>query len=131
MSKAATFVRYYLPALAWASLIFFFSSLPSNSVPRIATNFDDLFLHFVVYAILGFLLGQAFLHSPEKNRLTWFVVACLIGILYGASDEFHQMFVPGRHATISDLIADALGVLTGTILYSWLRKKQPRFLCLM
>jgi len=126
MNKAATFFRYYFPALTWASVIFYFSSLPSETVSRFVVSFDDLILHFAEYALLGFLLGLAFLHPAEKNRWQWVVLACLIGILYGASDEIHQSFVPGRHATVSDFLADSIGTVTGTVLYSWWRKRQQR-----
>lgn len=126
MSKAAIFVRYYLPALIWASVIFYFSSLPSARVTQFSLGFDDLILHFAEYALLGFLLGLAFLHPSERHRWQWVVLACLVGILYGASDEIHQSFVPGRHATVSDFLADSIGTITGTALYVWWRSRQQR-----
>ena len=45
------------------------------------------------------------------------VLAVFIGVLYGASDEFHQMFVSGRDASVSDFIADSLGVMTGLYIF--------------
>ena len=41
------------------------------------------------------------------------MVAVLIAVAYGVSDEFHQMFVPGRSAELADLGADALGAIVG------------------
>jgi VanZ family protein len=35
----------------------------------------------------------------------------LLVIVYGASDEFHQYFVPGRQADVFDLMADSLGAV--------------------
>jgi VanZ family protein len=35
----------------------------------------------------------------------------LLTILYGVTDEFHQSFVPGRHASLLDLVADSFGAL--------------------
>ncbi len=39
----------------------------------------------------------------------------LVGVLYAASDEFHQSFVPGRGPSIVDIGIDSLGVLTGIL----------------
>ncbi|MCX5731999.1 MAG: VanZ family protein, partial [Deltaproteobacteria bacterium] len=36
---------------------------------------------------------------------------CLVGI--GATDEFHQSFVPGRNADVADWMADTLGAAAG------------------
>ena len=35
--------------------------------------------------------------------------ATMMAIAYGASDEWHQSFVPGRHADVWDLAADGVG----------------------
>ena len=37
------------------------------------------------------------------------ILAMVWASLYGASDEFHQSFVPGRHVEIADWLADTLG----------------------
>jgi VanZ family protein len=37
----------------------------------------------------------------------------LIATAYGAIDEFHQSFVPGRSSTVADGIADAAGAALG------------------
>lgn len=37
----------------------------------------------------------------------------IIGSLYAASDEIHQLFIPGRAGRISDVLIDSLGVLIG------------------
>lgn len=36
-------------------------------------------------------------------------LALVITIVYGFTDEFHQLYVPGRSADIYDMGADALG----------------------
>jgi VanZ family protein len=37
----------------------------------------------------------------------------IIAVLYGASDEIHQYFVPGRVCDIFDLVADSIGGFIG------------------
>ena len=66
----------------------------------------------VVRAIAGGLRRRI---SPRVLVLSMCVV-----VLYGASDELHQMFVPGRTASFDDLLADALGALAGASLcWAW------------
>ncbi len=47
------------------------------------------------------------------------LLAFSIGVLYAASDEFHQTFVPGRSGEIKDVCIDSVGVVAGIILV-WL-----------
>jgi len=68
--------------------------------------------HFVEYAILGCLFwrvvasANAFAASSPARHLAW---ALLFAGLYAASDETHQIFVPGREASIHDVILDTVG----------------------
>jgi VanZ family protein len=41
--------------------------------------------------------------------------AWAIAAAYGASDEWHQSFVPGRSADVHDWYADAIGAAAGTV----------------
>lgn len=60
--------------------------------------------HLTEYALLGLALAY-------WRRSYAFVQ--LIGSLYAASDELHQLFVPGRAGRIGDVLIDSLGVLLG------------------
>ena len=44
------------------------------------------------------------------------LAAAWTGILYAASDEFHQLFVPGRSGQITDVLIDSGGLLAGILL---------------
>ena len=50
--------------------------------------------HFCEYTVLGALLANALRCHMPLRRACLVAVAC--ASLYGASDEFHQLFVPGR-----------------------------------
>ena len=39
--------------------------------------------------------------------------AVAISSLYGVTDEYHQLFVPGRSFDVLDMLADALGSVVG------------------
>jgi VanZ family protein len=68
------------------------------------------FGHITEYCILGMLVLRAFRAESEKH-LKWrdVVYTLLVVILYAASDEFHQSFVPTRTASIIDVGIDTLG----------------------
>jgi VanZ family protein len=111
------FLVYRLPAIFWAILLFIFSSIPSNSIPRLVIQAKDLVLHFAVYTVFGVLLSHAVIEGPQRVSKGLALLVMAIGFSYGASDEFHQLFVPGRTCTFSDFLADCTGVLFGLFLY--------------
>ena len=109
-------VRDWLPVLAWAVVIFAFSS-----VPDLGTGLGgwDLVLrklaHAAEYAILGALLLRA-----TRNVGLAFALA----VLYAASDEFHQTFVEGRVGAVHDVAIDAIGAAIGIALYRSARARR-------
>ena len=74
--------------------------------------------HFLEYAVLGVLLAGGFLQPEcgrDRIRLQGFR-AWASGTGYAVSDEFHQLFVPGRACMPADVLLDSAGVLAGTLL---------------
>ena len=113
----SAFFRFWLPPLLWAALIFVLSSIPDLAPPEaIQFRFWDKLAHASVYAILGALIARAW---TGTNRHYALIASMMIGTLYGASDELHQFFVPGRFSQISDIVADAAGSSIGA--WTWLR----------
>ena len=50
-------------------------------------------------------------------KLKWQVIITIIwGIIYAITDEFHQTFSTGRHASINDVAIDTFGVILGLLL---------------
>jgi VanZ family protein len=109
-------VRLWLPVVAWAAVIFAFSS-----VPDLGTGLGgwDLVLrklaHMAEYAVLGALL----LRATGRAGL-----AIALGTLYAASDEIHQAFVPGRSGRPLDVAIDAVGVACGVLLWQSVRRRR-------
>ena len=92
----------------WAGLIFGLSSIPSLGTGLGAWDLALRKLaHASEYAVLGLLLLRALGRE-------WAAVA--VGVLYAATDELHQHFVSGRHASPVDVAIDAAGVLAGVFL---------------
>lgn len=104
-------------AILWMALIFWFSSLPHVPGPELFSAQDKL-AHFLVFGILGVLFAGA-LGPWKRSGLSWgeIGIVTLLVAAYGASDELHQMFVPGRNASLFDLLFDSLGGFSFAYLY--------------
>ncbi|WP_242333905.1 MULTISPECIES: VanZ family protein [Anaeromyxobacter] len=100
-------------AVAWAALIFWASSQshPFPELPQGLFEHDKL-LHASAYAVLGALVRAA-LGGWRLPAWVPLGLAIALGTAYGASDEWHQAFVPNRSPDLLDLAADALGVAAG------------------
>lgn len=99
------------PVLLYMAAIFWASAQPDVALP---SNVGDKPSHLVAFAILAVLLVRALAGGlPSRITVSTALVAAALTTAYGASDELHQMFVPGRVADVRDLVADALGGAAG------------------
>ncbi|MDO5293037.1 MAG: VanZ family protein [bacterium] len=71
--------------------------------------------HALEYTILGALVTGAYITDKRKLR-TRILIPWIIATLYAASDEFHQLFVPGRSGQVTDVMIDSSGVICGVLL---------------
>ena len=106
-------LRAWGPLFLWAAIIFALSSRPT--LPVSLGSGRDKLAHFLAYALLGALAARAL---PRRELAP---LAVLLGVAYGASDELHQHFVPGRSVEFGDWIADSLGVCAGVFLQRFWR----------
>jgi VanZ family protein len=110
------FCKYWLPIYLYAALIFIFSSL---SKPPFHPQFllGDKLFHVIEYLFFGYLAARAFRNSGVFSfRINFRLWALLSGLIYGLSDEFHQLFVSGRQADVGDIVFDVLGTFLGVML---------------
>lgn len=118
-------VLAWLPAVAWAGLIFFLSAQPDETLKKLGLQGQLLSIagHLVVYFVLMALLVVALRFSSNLPSRQVYFVALLIVALYGLSDEYHQSFVPGRTATMADWFVDLIGAsLAWLVLAYWERR---------
>ncbi len=123
-------LRYWWPAILWAIVISLFSTSAFTSentsrviIPALSWLFphtrpETLSLihhvirksaHFTEYFILSLLLLHALRAGTRDFGLRWALIVILIVAGYAALDEFHQSFVPGRGAAVTDVMLDTSG----------------------
>jgi len=114
-------VRFWLPVLVCMGFIFYASSIPGQNIPLVFLN-QDIAFHLIVYLVLGFLYARAL-----KNTYTGMAAAKIIlftvifGVVYGVTDELHQVFVPYRTVSGLDVLNDGIGSLIGSLTQLFLK----------
>lgn len=92
-------------------VIFAFSAQPSESLPDF-NRLDRLVKkggHMLGYALLAVSYWRGLEWDGRRRPMAW-----LFAVLYAATDEFHQSFVPGRNASLWDVVIfDSLGAVAG------------------
>jgi hypothetical protein len=118
-----SFAYYWLPALLYVLLIFILSGMSRPPVPR---GISGDVLHYPEFALLGLLLARALQGErtgPSRpSELLW---ALVLAVAFGASDEFHQAFVPDRVPDVQDWIHDGIGAAAGALawgIWRWFRR---------
>lgn len=114
-------VPRWAPPIVWGAFILVLTSLPASTIPQ-APYFPgaDKVVHAALYAVLGALAARA-LARTTKGAI---VGAFLVLALFGAADEWHQQFVPGRYQDVADWTADALGGAIGISLALMTRRRR-------
>lgn len=81
--------------------------------------------HFCEYACMGILI-YTLLRQWKKRTRKLMLFAVLWVFLSAAADEFHQYFVPGRYASLADVLLDTCGGLAGMIFCIMIEKLFSR-----
>jgi VanZ family protein len=135
------FIKYWLPVALGMCLIFWMSTETFSSgntslfvkailrllVPEISPQEVGLvhaFIrkagHVIEYFILGLLLFRAFRGGSSASfNWRWPLFAVTVVVLWAASDEFHQIFVPTRTASAVDVGMDTAGGMFGQVVSAW------------
>ena len=109
--RRAAVVSLWAPVVLYMAAIFYVSSLSDVSLP---SGVSDVSGHAIAYLGLSIVVVRA-LAGGSLRRVGYGVAAAAVTITvaYGASDEWHQAFVPGRSMELRDFMADATGALIG------------------
>lgn len=147
MPKLRVFLKYWLPVLLWAALIFtassdqqsaqhssriigplvqwLFPQLPGETVDNIVFGVRKC-AHLTEYAVLAWLLWRAIRKPMRDDSRPWkwsdAVAAWVFVALFATSDEIHQAFVPTRQASPWDVMIDVGGGVLG-LLALWIFRR--------
>ena len=148
--RARRFVRYWMPVIVWMALIFLGSTdmLSAEHTSRFLVPFlrwldPQISLaalaviqlgirklgHLSEYAILAMLLWRALRSGTrwQTKMSILFPVAALACLIFAASDEFHQSFVPSRTSSPQDVMIDICGALLGlAVCWMFARSEERR-----
>jgi VanZ family protein len=128
--------------LLWCIQIFYFTALPvyndehtrgfltrffTHAFPSIHTGIIDVIdyyirklAHITVFGILALLFKTAISNKPRPYIYAW-----IFTTLYAGTDEWHQMYVPGRTASIIDVLIDSTGAFIFLFcMFLWKKNKQ-------
>lgn len=124
MSFTTLLLSYWFPVGAWAGLIYYLSSIPHlNSGLGVWDFVLRKGAHMFEFFVLALLLARASRKTwPQLARMGLALVAGLGAIVFAASDEYHQSFVPGRRPSLGDIAIDTCGVMLALIVISrWMK----------
>lgn len=134
-------LKYFIPAIIWMIFIFIMSHTNGNSSSSQSNFIAEIILKVINidYNTLTFLIRKAahmgeyalllfFIYYALKKGTTYkyiFSLSLLVTFLYACSDEFHQLFIPGRSGQLKDVLIDTIGGLFMLlVIYLWQRKKS-------
>jgi VanZ family protein len=104
--------------------IFYFSSISGTFYHHEGgVGFIPIIYHLVVFFLFNFFLLIS-IKGNKKIKISYIILALCISIIYALSDEFHQIFVPFRNASIQDILIDTIGIFLSTIFILYLNKKR-------
>jgi VanZ family protein len=104
--------------VAWslAAIIVLLSIVPPDLRPETMVPHD--LEHAGIFLITGSAFGLAY--DPPKGWLASYMIA------FAAAVELVQLFVPGRHARVSDFVVDLAAICSGLIM-AWLARSIGLF----
>ncbi len=121
------FVRWWLPVLVWMGVIFSGSSI--GSIPRVGGKTTDGLAHRAAHLFEFAVLGALTLRAVSKDkRITKreMIITLIVVALYGASDEFHQRFTPGRSSEGLSVLFDVAGGIAGAWVWRQVSTNRQR-----
>jgi VanZ family protein len=120
-----------IPAYLVMATITFLSAQRKIGIPMNLIPHQDKVLHFIAFGALGisfclWIRGRRWQTAPWISG----ALVVLATAFFGFIDELHQAFVPGRHVSAYDWVADLSGAIAAVCLYTCFRiwARLPRVL---
>ena len=141
MRHLRSFLLYWVPVIVWMLLIFsastdagsfqnssrilgpllhwLFPGLAPETVNTVITAIRKCG-HLSEYALLAVLVWRARRRPVWRDPRPWHwseaLEALWVAVLYAATDEFHQTFIPSREGCVRDVLIDSCGAVFALIL---------------
>ncbi|HYX70664.1 MAG TPA: VanZ family protein [Terriglobales bacterium] len=141
------FLRYWLPAILWLSLIAstssdLFSAQHTGrildlllSALSIHMTWQHVYLlhflirksaHFTEYLVMSYLWYRAGQSGRQEWRLSSVLLALGVCLLLASLDEWHQSFLPSRTGAFRDVVLDFSGALATQVVIAWRARRAAR-----
>jgi VanZ family protein len=119
--------RARIAAALWGGFLFLLTSWPNPPAVAAGGFPIDKLTHFLLYAVEAFLLSRA-IPWPGRRGFAGSRILVVIGTmaLWGALDEAHQEWIPGRMMDSADLAADVVGATAGVLLAAAVSRKEGK-----
>ena len=126
-------LRFAVP-LAYMAAIYALSSIPDTQTDPANLAEQALqwtpptlqnLLHIPLYGGLAVSWYWALLTAKSASQATRLLLMVALTIAYGVYDEVHQLSVPGRYGSVTDLILNTIGALVAAALIA-MREKPTR-----
>jgi VanZ family protein len=130
LPRATSIRLQWLRPLALAVTLVFASGNNPAPIPGAFVGFDKL-AHSCIFGLLATLLLRVDAVWRRTGWRGW--LAILAVSAFGAIDEWHQSFTPGRSVEFADWVADTTGPALAVTLYlnwGWYRRLMETPLCL-
>lgn len=101
-------LKYHIPLILWMGLITICSSLPPSAYPAVSWTLAPKAVHVVFFFCLALFFHRALANQTAfaLSARSYLALTLVLTTICGVLDEIHQMFTPGRHSRVSDVVID-------------------------
>lgn len=111
---------YLIMTILTAAVIFYASTIETTAGVPSGLNLAMVY-HFGVFFMFTFFLTLTVINH-DSNLTRTLSIILLISLIYAFTDELHQLFVPGRFASLKDILTDITGSVFALVPIVLLRK---------
>ena len=87
----------------------------TTSIPAIENSWDK-FNHFIAFITLYILLSLGYQKLIDLKKV-------IILMIFAIQIEIVQSFIPNRYFSLLDVVADAIGIILGIVVYKFFRNR--------
>ena len=135
-NKKPKYLKYLfgVAVIIWMCVIFWFSAQPAVKSAQMSLTFGRKICSIFVpgysklsekkqytmaenieFPVRKSAHGLFMIENKNKKSSKYFVFSWMIAVLYACTDEYHQLFVPGRSGQLRYVMIDAVGAAVGAL----------------